>query len=67
MEMGLHIQHGGQRSSRGAAEYPVECVLYTDIPEAQEAMGGLAWVDCGVDCDGDELGAAGLSPMVGIR
>lgn len=58
MELGLHIQHGSQCGSRSIAKYFVECLQYPDLPEAEEAVGCLAWLDCGVDHFSDELGAA---------
>lgn len=65
LELELYIQHGSKRGSGRAAEHTVELVQCDEIPEAEEAMGGLAGANCRLDCCGYEYGIAGFSPNQG--
>lgn len=64
--MGLYIQHGGQRGSWGATEHLMERFQCTDLSKAEEAIGGVAWIDRGIGRFGYELGAVRFSAVVGI-
>ena len=63
VEMELHLQHGSQRRSRGGPQSAVELAQYYDLPETQEAVGGLARFDCGLDHCGHEPGIARFPPV----
>ena len=61
--MELHLQHGSQRHRWRSFQSLVELAQCHDLPEAEEAVGGLARLDCGLDHRGYESGAPRLSPM----
>ena len=65
VELGLYVQHGCQCRSWSGAEHHVECVQCAQLPETQEAVGGLAWADCRMDRTGNEPGIARFPPLLG--
>ena len=65
MALGLHVQHGRQCSGGRGAEHPLERFQHPDVSEAEEAVGGLARADRGMDRAGDESGTARLPSVPG--
>lgn len=63
MVVGLHLQHGGECDVRDFAEHAVELVQYCSISAVTEAVGSVAWFDCGLDHHGDESGTIGFCAM----
>lgn len=65
VELGLHIQHGGERRCRNTGQHSLEWVQLRAVQEDREDMGGAAWYLRSLDHLSNEPGAHGFCALEG--